>query len=402
MATNISSIHIQPTHIGEFFHNTREKSTVNSICDSSKNYYDKTGFEALKLYEQDLEQKKKLYYEKHKRSLPSNTKTLFSAIVNLKENSTIQDVEKVANYLKEKLGVTIYQIAIHEDEGHFENDKFIKNRHAHIIFSGLDKNARSIKRNKLNIHFLRQLQDDVAKILKMQRGRSRKIGERKRLNTYEYKKAVKNLDNNIQELKQKFKLDKTKIQKYTKIFDNWLNEYVGFFNKIKKDDVLKLFTKFLTKMNNTISHLEKENKQLKEQLSNIKIEHSKIKYELEQLKKENEFLKKEAQKIIEKTKQLDSVKILTKNKKLEKENKELKITIKKLKELISELRKQMIELNKQLNEHEKIFSKEDYQYLSKLKKDLKKETLKEIYEEFMQYKQQTLQKAKNKGLDIDL
>ena len=245
------------------------------------------------------------------------------------------------------------------------------------------------------------MQTDIANILKMERGKQRAIGQRKRLDTYEYKRAVKNLDNSIKELEQKLKLDKTKIQKYTKIFDNWLEEHLNIFNTLKKDDVLNLFKKFLSKMKNTISHLEQENKELKEQLADVKIERNEIKFELEQLKKENlkllktnKKLKEERKQIVENVQKLDSFKLL-------KENKELKITIKQLKEEISELRKTMIEINKQLDEKEKLFTKEDYQYLSKLKKELKKDTLKEIYEEFMQYKQHTLKKAK-KYKDIDL
>jgi len=214
MATNISSIHIQPSHIGEFFHNSREKPTKNSIGDKSKNYCNRKAIEAIEIYRKDLEEKSNLYYQKRKRKLPSNTKTLFSAIINLKEDSTIEDVKKVAEHLEKKLDVKIYQIAIHEDEGHIENGEFIKNRHAHIMFSGLDENAQSIKRNKLNIHFLRQLQNDVANILQMERGKERAVGERKRLDTYEYKKARKILEPETKDKEiEKLKISKKELEK---------------------------------------------------------------------------------------------------------------------------------------------------------------------------------------------
>jgi len=190
MSTNVASIHIQPTHVAEFWHNTREKETKNSIADTSKNFYSVDAKTAFMMYRGDIEEKTNLYYKKHKRKLPKNTKTLFSAVLNLKENNTVEDVKRVAEYLEKKLGVKVYQISIHEDEGHIEDGKFIKNRHAHILFSGLDEEGRAIKRNKLHIHFLRQLQDDVAGILQMERGEKRAIGERKRLDTYMYKNAV--------------------------------------------------------------------------------------------------------------------------------------------------------------------------------------------------------------------
>ena len=55
MKNNISSIHIEKGHIGEFFHNTREKDTVNSIFDTSKNITTTTAKEAIELYKKELE-----------------------------------------------------------------------------------------------------------------------------------------------------------------------------------------------------------------------------------------------------------------------------------------------------------------------------------------------------------
>ena len=52
---NLASIHIEKGHIGEFFHNTREKTTVNSIFDTSKNITTTTAKEAIELYKKELE-----------------------------------------------------------------------------------------------------------------------------------------------------------------------------------------------------------------------------------------------------------------------------------------------------------------------------------------------------------
>lgn len=56
----------------------------------------------------------------------------WSAVVNLKPSSTMQDLEKLATHLQEKYGFQCYQIAIHRDEGHInEQGEKVLNHHAH-------------------------------------------------------------------------------------------------------------------------------------------------------------------------------------------------------------------------------------------------------------------------------
>ncbi len=85
--------------------------------------------------------------------------------------------------------------------------------------------------------------------------------------------------------------------------------------------------------------------------------------------------------------------LLKENKQLKKENEELTITKKELEKNISNLRQQMIAFNK--DKEEKEFTKEDYQYLSKLKKELKANNLKEIYLKFLDFKEDMEQRIKD-------
>lgn len=56
----------------------------------------------------------------------------WSAVVNLKPNSTMSELEKLATHLQEKYGFQCYQIAIHRDEGHInEQGEKVLNHHAH-------------------------------------------------------------------------------------------------------------------------------------------------------------------------------------------------------------------------------------------------------------------------------
>lgn len=56
----------------------------------------------------------------------------WSAVVNLKPSSTMAELQKLATHLQEKYGFQCYQIAIHRDEGHInEQGKKVLNHHAH-------------------------------------------------------------------------------------------------------------------------------------------------------------------------------------------------------------------------------------------------------------------------------
>lgn len=113
----------------------------------------------------------------------------WSAVVNLKPNSTMQDLEKLAEHLQEKYGFQCYQIAIHRDEGHInERGEEVLNHHAHLEFITLDKetgknNFRSISKKDLS-----QIQSEVAEILGMQRGIDKRLSGAKRIEPRAYAK----------------------------------------------------------------------------------------------------------------------------------------------------------------------------------------------------------------------
>jgi len=401
MAKRIASINIQKAHIGEFWHNTREKDTVNSIFDKSKNEYDRTAREAIAIYKKDLEEKSKKYTERTGQKLQKRATTLMNAVVNLDEHHTLQDLKKVAKMLEEKLDVKVYQIAVHNDEGYIDDDgKKHINKHGHILFSGLDSQGMAVKRNKLNIHVLRELQTETAEVLGMERGIRGK--KRKHVDIHTYKAMKQKESEALRALKQDIKLDDKKIEKYTKKFDKALEKVLAF-GRAKREDVITLFGKFLNYLKTEIVTLEKENEKLREENISLKqrlgeknLENADLKVENQKLREENKRLIDEnlkARETIKKVEQLDSVK-------LAQENKELKLTLKELQTEISMLRKQMISMNKELQEkeQEKIFNKEDFQYLSKLKREAKKDTLKEVYEEFVKFKN----KVEKRGHTIEI
>ncbi|WP_205436018.1 hypothetical protein [Helicobacter suis] len=99
---------------------------------------------------------------------------LWSAVVNIKETTTMQDLEKLAQHFLVKYGFQCYQIGIHRDEGHVNNQgETIINHHAHLEFVTLDKNTgRSLFRDKVRTSkSLSIIQSEVAEILNMERGK---------------------------------------------------------------------------------------------------------------------------------------------------------------------------------------------------------------------------------------
>jgi len=185
-----SSIHIENGNAGFLAHNDRSKETVNSIFKHNKNEVWNNKKDAFKIYRFELAARSDAYTKRTKQKLQKKTTTHLSAIVNLNVNHNLDDVKKVASLLEHELDTKVFQIALHRDEGHINDEgEEIVNYHAHIEFLGLDQEGRSI-RQKLKRKTLMDLQSDTAMVLNMERGTNyvkEQMPRPKRLDTYEYK-----------------------------------------------------------------------------------------------------------------------------------------------------------------------------------------------------------------------
>ena len=204
----ILSIHIEKGNLSFCFHNDRSKPTANSIFDDEENEVNRNALEAIELYRKELERRTKAYTKRTGKKLQKNTIIHLSAIVNLNKEHTLEEVKRVADFLEETLGTKVFQIAIHRDEGHVdENGKVVKNYHAHIEFLGIDQEGKSIRR-KLTRGYLINLQTQIANILQMQRGTNytkERKKRPKRLDTYEYKEHAKRATKQQEKLKVRVK-----------------------------------------------------------------------------------------------------------------------------------------------------------------------------------------------------
>ena len=111
----------------------------------------------------------------------------WSAVVNLKDKPTqelYEDLKKLRLHFQEKYGYQCYQVAIHKDEGHIdENGEKCLNLHAHLEFITLDKKTGRNKFNRRDNKYqtMRDMQSETAEILGMERGIDKRLSKVKRI-----------------------------------------------------------------------------------------------------------------------------------------------------------------------------------------------------------------------------
>lgn len=179
-----SSINFKKSKVHQTFHNTimRPKYAIEGTLE-----YDNEPIEALFEKQTIIEKAKKAFKEtcKARNKKFQATNYEWSAVINLNETHTMNDVKKVVDYFENEFKFQCYQIAIHRDEGHYdENGNKKLNYHAHLEFITLDKERGQqqfqVKRG-FNKDKMREIQTEVAKILKMKRGEDKRISGRKRI-----------------------------------------------------------------------------------------------------------------------------------------------------------------------------------------------------------------------------
>ncbi len=222
-----SSINFQKVSTHSFKHNDRTEDktakTVFSefshlnICDTNS----KTAYENFNKFYDDAVSKVTGRTRRAKRE-----NTLIEASVNIKPNTTLEDLKILQKHIEKEFGFTGLQIAIHRDEGHFEKDKFITNQHAHLSFFTLDKNTgrQMFRVEHISKEKLSNLQTKTAEILNMERGVDARISKRKRLDHKTYKAVKKeelakqkDLKTEIKKLREQLQEQKATRQDYAEL-----------------------------------------------------------------------------------------------------------------------------------------------------------------------------------------
>ena len=288
--SQISSINFKKSIAINTAHNDRTLAPSYLISDRGVEC-DRPDEQARELKEQIIARAKETYTSRTGQRFQAKTYE-WSAVCNIKPDTTMDDLKRLAQHFSDEYGFQCYQIAIHRDEGHIDEDgKEQINHHAHLEFITLDKNTGINRQRELTPKKLRELQSEVSQILQMQRGEDKRKSGRQRTEPRQYakqkeaeKKAAKKLT------KATVKAELEKVRKscigrgYDKDFFRQLKalnerEYTADSLASAIDDLLNGYEKTVQTLENTLSNkentIERQNKTIAEQektISDLKTE----------------------------------------------------------------------------------------------------------------------------------
>lgn len=303
----ISSINFKKSNAIQTRHNDRDLPPNYLIsdtgCEVNRNHR-----EALKLRNEIIENAINTY-NKNKSPKAPNFKAKsyeWSAVVNIKSDTNMQDLEKLAEHFEKKYGFQCYQIAIHRDEGYIENGEKHINHHAHLEFITLDKETgkNMYRRELISPKILRQIQTEVAEILDMERGQDKRISKRERVEPRKYAQIKEQEKKTQKELKAELEQEKLSTKEIKAYIEQFRKDCTGkdlpkeFFRDISN---LKKQAEPTTKefLDDTLNSLLQN--YLKEKEKNIKLENEILSKQELEMEFQNIIKRHEAE--IEKLKQ---------------------------------------------------------------------------------------------------
>lgn len=108
-------------------------------------------------------------------SIVRGSTPLKEGVVVIKEDTTMEQLQRFCEVCKERWGITALQIFIHRDEGHYDNPEDVAtwkpNLHAHIVWDWMNHDTG--KSHKLQDTDMSEMQSVLAECLDMQRGISK-------------------------------------------------------------------------------------------------------------------------------------------------------------------------------------------------------------------------------------
>lgn len=311
-----SSINFQKSKGHSYDHNFRkdEPNYLLKPADRLENFYWQNQKSAREIFDEELSKAKR----KGGR-IPTFENSHWEAVLNLNKNHTLEDVQRVAEYIEQKFNITCATIAVHRDEGHYKNDKPQHNFHAHITFVTYKDGQQNWRKEKIKPADLRELQTAVAEMLQMERGQEN--SEAERLSHKQYKKAAQQkeqLEREILSLKERNaileqKRKESKGKGFLKGFFDSLSSIKKSDHGFSKDELLA-----------EIERLKALDKQRRDEIERLRLEQQEL---AEEVAKSSLYTKKLEQDLEEKNKTIKAQEIQIIN--LKQENSELKNFISK-------------------------------------------------------------------------
>lgn len=214
--SQISSINFKKSFAINAEHNDRTLPPSYLIDNEKGAECDRNAEQARELKGQIIAQAKEAYINRTNQRFQAKSYE-WSAVCNIKPDTTMDDLKRLAQHFNDKYGFQCYQIAIHKDEGHIDEDgKKQINHHAHLEFVTLDKNTGINRQRELTPQKLRELQSEVSQILQMQRGIDKRISKAERIEPRKYakqketekkttKQAINDINKQIREIEKQQK-----------------------------------------------------------------------------------------------------------------------------------------------------------------------------------------------------
>ncbi|MGL2333578.1 hypothetical protein ACOWK8_07845 [Helicobacter pylori] len=211
---NLASGHFKPTNKIQAEHNDRTLSPSYLIPQEfrGQNEVNRHSKQAIILKNQIIENAHQTYLITFKQKSQAKSYQ-WSLVVNIKTDTTMSDLEKLAEHFEIKYGFQCYQIAIHRDEGYMdENNQPHINHHAHMEFITLNKeNGKNMMRKAyLSPKNFREIQTEIAQILGMERGTDKRVSGTERIEPHKYaqmknqeRKKLEDKDKTINELQER-------------------------------------------------------------------------------------------------------------------------------------------------------------------------------------------------------
>ena len=196
-----ASVHVKPCKIAQSeLHNSRDMDYIKSL-NPAKVYirtdlmhlnetYVAPGMEGVSLQQlydeikvmvkektgRAMQEKDVEFTDKRgKKRVRQGCSPIRESVVNLKPETTMDDLLRYAQKVNERWGIKAVQIHIHKDEGHYDSPgdaaSWTPNLHAHIIWDWMDHSTG--KSYKLNADDMSEMQDMVAETLAMERGKKK-------------------------------------------------------------------------------------------------------------------------------------------------------------------------------------------------------------------------------------
>ena len=258
-------------------------------------------------------------YITHK-SLPKNAEPVKEAVVRVKKDTTVEDVKRWADLMEKKYGIRAVGIYLHMDEGHWatlkegqtedmyrrtdgkewkrlnefgEWEYWKPNYHGHVDFDWFDhKKGRCISLGK---KVMSEMEDDLARILGMERGTPKAISGIQGIDTWDYKDKMEK-----ERVAEKYARGKEKIQEQENAIIALDGELSSKQQELAEQNIelrrteikVKGLSRMLENMTVRRNDIQEEIRQLEEDVREGRSNSDEIRQQIQQLNKELEDIDK--------------------------------------------------------------------------------------------------------------